>query len=156
MCGFFVIFNKSKNSTDKDLFLKSGNLIQHRGPDDTSTYFDNKISMLFHRLSIRDLSLNGRQPMHSESKKLIIVFNGEIYNSSELRIKYNLTNLRGKSDTEILLELYEKCGVSILPELNGMFSFLIYDKIKRSCFIARDRYGIKPIFFSEVNPFEKL
>ncbi len=149
MCGFFVIYNKSQNSVNKDLFLKSGNLIQHRGPDDRSTYFDKKISMLFHRLSIRDLSLNGRQPMHSESKNLIIVFNGEIYNSNELKIKYNLTNLRGKSDTEVLLELYYKYGTSIMPELNGMFSFLIYDKIKRSCFVARDRYGIKPMYFSE-------
>ena len=94
MCGFFVIYSKKKNNIKKDLFLKSGNLIKHRGPDDSSTYFDDKISILFHRLSIRDLSLNGRQPMHSESKKFIIVFNGEIYNSNELKKKYYLKNLK--------------------------------------------------------------
>tara|TARA_X000000950_G_C13887112_1_gene649323 strand:+ start:327 stop:2171 length:1845 start_codon:yes stop_codon:yes gene_type:complete len=149
MCGFFVIYSKKNNNINKNLFLKSGNLIKHRGPDDSSTYFDNKISILFHRLSIRDLSIKGRQPMHSDSRRFIIVFNGEIYNSLELKKKYNLKNLKGQSDTEVLLKLYEKYGRKILPELNGMFSFLIYDRSNKTCFIARDRYGIKPIFYSE-------
>lgn len=149
MCGFFVIYSKKKNNINKNIFLKSGNLIKHRGPDDSSTYFDNKISILFHRLSIRDLSINGRQPMQSKSKRYVIVFNGEIYNSFELKKKYNLKKLKGTSDTEVLLKLYEIYGKKIISELNGMFSLLIYDRTNNSCFIARDRFGIKPIYYSE-------
>ena len=149
MCGFFVVYNKQQNNLNREKFFESGDLIKHRGPNDSSSYFDEKISMLFYRLSIRDLSNNGRQPMHSVSKNLVIVFNGEIYNSRELMRKYNLKNLIGSSDTEVLLKLYEKFGKKIIPELNGMFSFLIYNKSSKSCFVARDRYGIKPIYYSE-------
>ena len=103
--------------------------------------------MLFYRLKIIDLSNNGRQPMLSFSKENIIVFNGEIYNAKYLKTFINQKNLKGTSDTEILLNLYEKIGPSVLEKIEGMFSFVIYNFKKKNCFVARDRFGIKPLYF---------
>ena len=111
MCGFFVIKKKTnKFKLNKSLFLESCDLINHRGPDDKQNFFSKNISMGFRRLSIVDLSNNGRQPMIGNSSKMIMVFNGEIYNAKKL--KKNLFNYKfhGTSDTEVLLKLYEIYG----------------------------------------------
>ena len=104
--------------------------------------------------------------MLSSSKKLIIVFNGEIYNSKELKSKIGSNILKGNSDTEVIINLYEKYGHAILNELKGMFSFIIYDLEKKICFMARDRFGIKPLYYfdssnyflasSEIKPIIKF
>ena len=148
MCGFLVFYPLNKNyNFSHEKFNQASELISHRGPDDKHNFFSEDIKMIFYRLNIIDLSLNGRQPMLSSTGKNLIVFNGEIYNANELRQRLNLKALRGKSDTEILLNLYEKYGHKILSQLEGMFSFLIYNFETKKCFIARDRFGIKALYF---------
>ena len=116
MCGFIVHYNLNNNfKFSKKNFFKASKEIQHRGPDDMNTFFYKSINMIFYRLSIIDQSKNGRQPMISPSNRYVIVFNGEIYNAKELKSKINnISNLRGSSDTEILLNLYEIYGKRML------------------------------------------
>ena len=142
MCGFTVIFKKQRSySFQKRKFFLSSSKIAHRGPDDHNNYIGQNIIMDFYRLSILDLSLNGRQPMKSFSGRYIIVFNGEIYNKDKLRNKINSKKLKGTSDTEILLNLFEKFHFKFLNFLDGMFSFVIYDTKSNKLYFARDRFG---------------
>ncbi len=149
MCGFIVHYKLKKNfQLNKKNFIKASKEIQHRGPDDMNTFFYKSINMIFYRLSIIDQSKNGRQPMISPSNRYVIVFNGEIYNARELKSKINnISNLRGSSDTEILINLYEIYGKRMLKFLKGMFSFIIYDKLNDNIFSVRDRFGIKPLYY---------
>ncbi len=104
--------------------------------------------MIFYRLSIIDQSTKGRQPMLSQSGRYTIVFNGEIYNAKKLREKiFNKVKFRGSSDTEVLINLYEIYGEKMLKFLKGMFSFVIYDNKTNKLFTARDRFGIKPLYY---------
>lgn len=153
MCGINGIIQKD-NSFDilKDI-QEMNNQIYHRGPDDDGVYiFKNKIALGMRRLSIIDLS-GGKQPITNETDSIILVFNGEIYNYQELR--KDLVNegiqFKTKSDTEVVLKLYEKFGKDCLKYLNGMFAFSIYDKNNHKIFIARDRVGEKPLFFYKNN-----
>jgi asparagine synthase (glutamine-hydrolysing) len=148
MCGLFVeIKNKNFRNTQKS-FANSSQLLSHRGDDIKTFYYDENIRINFFRLKIRDLSSKGRQPMFDRSERYLIVFNGEIYNTSSL-IKYlpSSARLKGNSDTEILINLYSKYKSKVLDMVEGMFSFVIYDKVEQNFFIARDRFGIKPLYF---------
>jgi asparagine synthase (glutamine-hydrolysing) len=116
----------------------------HRGPDERSEYKYKNIHLYHLRLSIQDV-LGGKQPMHVR-EKYSIIFNGEIYNHKELRQKFNLT-CQTSSDTETLLYLYDKFGTNFLNELDGMFAFILLDKVKNQLFIARDRAGKKPLYY---------
>jgi asparagine synthase (glutamine-hydrolysing) len=123
--------------------------IVHRGPDDEGLYTDNGIAAMgMRRLSIIDLS-TGNQPMHNETGDIVIVFNGEIYNYKVLKSELELAGVKfyTQSDTEVILRLYEKYGKSMLHKLNGMFAFSIYDKRENQVFIARDRFGEKPLYY---------
>lgn len=126
MCGIFGTNQKiSENKVDKLL-----NLQNHRGPDDKQFFQNDQITLLHNRLSILDIE-NGSQPM--SFKNLIIIFNGEIFNSPSLRSMLQnkgYSFLTKNSDTEVLLKLYDFRGIEMLSELNGMFSFVIYDKKK--------------------------
>ena len=146
MCGFLVHVPIRSTYIDKKKFLIASNYIKHRGPDNSKVFFHKKINIVFHRLRIRDLSANGDQPMMSNSKKYIIVFNGEIYNTNELIKKYNLTTLKSNSDTEVLLALFEKYGKKIINELDGMFSFVIYNFQLKS-FIAYSQWTLNKYIF---------
>ena len=116
----------------------------HRGPDERNEYKYNDVHFYHLRLSIQDIS-SGQQPMHL-GDKYTIIFNGEIYNHQDLRKKFALT-CQTSSDTETLLHLYDKFGVGFLNELDGMFAFILLDKIKNILFIARDRAGKKPLYY---------
>lgn len=151
MCGFFFEYRKKKTRFDKKKFLDSANLIKQRGPDESRFLDYQNISLKFFRLSIRDLSSKGSQPMWDRTKRYLIVFNGEIYNTTFLKKKLRGLSLDGSSDTEILINLYKIYGKKILKMIEGMFSFVIYDKIYNKCFIARDRFGIKPLYFYNNN-----
>ena len=152
MCGFFAqIPFKNHKSFSKKKFIESSELISHRGPDDKKFFFSKTINLSFYRLSIIDQSSKASQPMVSFSKNLIIVFNGEIYNAKKLRNKLVGYNFKSNSDTEVLLNLYHKFGEKCLEHLEGMFSFLIYNKNDNSCFISRDRFGIKPLYIKKDN-----
>jgi asparagine synthase (glutamine-hydrolysing) len=153
MCGFIAYFPLGKNKFNKKKFIDSSKYISHRGPDNNKSFFHRDINLIFYRLRIRDLTIYGDQPMFSYSKKNIIVFNGEIYNSDKLKKRLDIKNLKSNSDTEILINLYEKYGPSIINELEGMFSFVIYNFSQKKIIAARDRFGIKPIYYYKNNEY---
>lgn len=149
MCGIAGIFGESWNPNDLAAMVASQ---RHRGPDGEGIYLDplRKGGLGHNRLSIIDLSDAGRQPMVSRDGNFVIVLNGEIYNylelKRELEPEYKFTT---KSDTEVLLAAYIKWGESCLDHLFGMFAFVIWDENKKSAFAARDRFGVKPLYFHQ-------
>ena len=148
MCGFNVILKKRKDyKIDDGKFLKASNIIAHRGPDSNGYYEDDLIKISFFRLSIMDLSSRANQPMFSFNRRYVIAFNGEIYNKDELSFKINRKKLKTTSDTEVLINLFQKYKENCLNMIKGMFSFVIYDRINKQVFFARDRFGIKPLYF---------
>jgi len=123
--------------------------INHRGPDDRGTYITENISLGHNRLSIIDLSKKGKNPIWNEDKTVCIIFNGEIYNYKKLtkKLKEKGHRFSTNTDTECILHGYEEYGEEILKKLNGMFAFAIYNKTKNSLFLARDRLGMKPLYY---------
>jgi Asparagine synthase (glutamine-hydrolyzing) len=150
MCGI-VGFS---GNFHEDALLKAIKTIVHRGPDFCDTYFDNqnKIGLGHVRLSILDLSTAGNQPMISKTRKVIIVYNGEIYNFREIKenLKRRGYSFESNTDTEVILNLYLEYGTDMLPLLNGIFSFAIWDYEKNFIFIARDALGVKPLYYSKI------
>ena len=147
MCGIVGIFNGNLSS------LSSANsLISHRGPDDDGIYVNRTLNIgLGHRrLSILDASSFGHQPMSSDDGRVVLVFNGEIYNYKELRSDLQRKGFvfQGESDTEVLLNLYLSEGKKMLSKLNGIFAFAILDINSESLFLARDALGVKPLYYS--------
>jgi asparagine synthase (glutamine-hydrolysing) len=122
----------------------------HRGPEASGTYFDaaGLVGLGHNRLSIIDLSDAGRQPMASHDGNLQIVFNGEIYNYLELRAELHDYPYRSQTDTEVILAAYERWGDECLDRFVGMFSFMIWDEREQRLFAARDRFGVKPLYYS--------
>lgn len=150
MCGFVGFTNKIDNA---DKIIKSMmDSIKHRGPDSEGLYLDDDIAMGFRRLSIIDLSM-GHQPLFNEDKSLVLTFNGEIYNYQDLREE--LINaghtFETHVDSEVLLHGYEQWGKNLLNKLRGMFAFVIWDKNKKELFGARDFFGIKPMYYANMN-----
>lgn len=143
MCGIYGSINNKKNLDDYNNRLKK---LEHRGPDNQSYYFGEDIFLGHTRLSILDIDFHANQPFEDDSN--ILIFNGEIYNYIELRKRY-LKDIEFKthSDTEVLFYLLKKFGYEIIKELNGMFAFSFFDKIKNILLIARDTMGIKPLYY---------
>lgn len=150
ICGYGFVGNDARDGAD--LIKRMASVIKHRGPDDEGFFVDGEVALGHRRLSIIDLS-TGRQPIFNEDKSACIVFNGEIYNFPDLREMLDRKGHRfaTASDTEVILHLYEECGVDCLEMLRGMFAFAIWDVSKQRLFIARDRLGIKPLYYAEVN-----
>ena len=144
MCGIFgtINYNIKHNS---DIILRE---LMHRGPDEQNYLSKNSVELIHTRLAIVDLTESGRQPMTHNG--LYISFNGEIYNHLELRKKYNLQH-PSRSDTMTMLLLYEKIGIKMLEEFDGMFAFCLYDTNAEKVFLARDRAGKKPLFIWQKN-----
>lgn len=145
MCGFAGIINQSK-SIDAAILASMAQAIAHRGPDDDGSFIEEGVGFYHKRLSIIDLA-TGHQPMISNQH--VIVFNGEIYNYIELRndLKRKGHIFQTTSDTEVILKMYEEYGLEAIGKLNGMFSFLIFDRIRNQVVAARDHFGIKPLYF---------
>lgn len=147
MCGIAGIVNFQKQP-QKPSILKMLQTIAHRGPDQTGTYIDKNVGLGIQRLSIIDLK-SGNQPIHNEDETVTIVFNGEIYNFLHLK---ELLEIKGhkfktRSDTEVLVHLYEEYGNEMSKFLRGMFAFAIWDKKKNLLLVSRDQVGIKPLYF---------
>ncbi len=149
MCGFFFIKKKVKFEFNQKKLNSSADLISHRGPDGTKIYQDKDVFIKFFRLSIQDLSKNGMQPMISNSGSKLIVFNGEIYNFKSLRNILKKKDLKSKTDTEVILQLFEEIGLKIFQKMKGMYSLIIYDLKTKKILVARDQFGIKPLYFFE-------
>lgn len=156
MCGIVGIYSKSPVS-NRGLLVRMRDTMRHRGPDDAGEWFsqDGRVGLAHRRLSIIDLSAGGHQPMKDSAGGFIITFNGEIYNYQELRreLKANGHSFHTESDTEVLLESYRAWGSDCLSHLNGMFAFCIYDIKKQRLFLARDRAGEKPLFYTHQGGF---
>lgn len=151
MCGIFGFVSKNKISKDNiSAKIKSGlKTIAHRGPDGNGIWVseDSKVGFGHVRLAIIDIN-SGSQPMHDPNGRFSIVFNGEIYNYLELK-KILGGTYRTNSDTEVILKAYEKWGEDSVNHLRGMFAFAIWDKIDKKLFLARDRFGIKPLYLMQ-------
>ena len=147
MCGIAGRWLKHSHSTPMSAALKQ---LAHRGPDDRGIWAQPGGPELGHtRLAIVDLSPAGQQPMTSSDVRLVLVYNGELYNTPELTRELAQRGhvFRGRSDTEVLLALLRERGAQALPRLDGMFAFAAYDTAERELLLARDALGIKPLYF---------
>jgi asparagine synthase (glutamine-hydrolysing) len=155
MCGIGGFSFSLKTTLAKNILFEILDKIKQRGPDDNGTYEapNNKAGLVHTRLSIQDISSLGHQPMISKDGKVVLVFNGEIYNFRELRadliekgVKFN-----SHSDTEVLLNLYIREGKDMLHKLNGIFAFALWDQRFQNLFLARDNFGVKPLYYALCN-----
>ena len=149
MCGIVgLVTKKEKENTIKLM----SDRIKHRGPDGNGYFIDGDVALGHRRLSIIDLS-SGDQPMFNEDGSVVTVFNGEIYNYQELKEELIALghDFKTKSDTEVLVHGYEEWHTDLPKHLRGMFAFAIYDKNKNEVFLARDNFGIKPLYFAKMN-----
>ena len=144
MCGITGIISKEKNK-DK-IIKKMDERIYHRGPDAEGLYVDDYLALGQRRLSIIDLK-GGNQPIYNEDKSILVMYNGEIYNYQELKKELKSHKFTTNSDTEVLVHGYEEWGEELPKKLRGMFTFAIYDKNKKKVFLARDQFGIKPLYY---------
>jgi len=150
MCGIAVVIGLNGRPIERAAVERMAKSLLHRGPDDGGLYVDSSVGLGFRRLSILDLSDAGHQPMVSEDGQYVLVFNGEIFNYIELRTELRQLGyqFRSSGDSEVLLAAYRQWGADCLPKLNGMWAFIIYDRRSRRVFGSRDRFGVKPLYYS--------
>lgn len=153
MCGIAGILQDTASATVANRLARMHGAIAHRGPDDRGVWQSpgGHAAYAHTRLSIIDLSSAGHQPMAIADGRFTITYNGEIYNFAELRRSLSSTGVafRSNSDTEVILRLYESEGPAFVERLRGMFAFAIWDEHERTCLLARDRFGIKPLYYHE-------
>lgn len=151
MCGFIGFTNSIDNADS--VLGKMLDKIKHRGPDAEGRYTDSDVALGHRRLSIIDVSDAGNQPLYSEDGKLVLVFNGEIYNYQSIREELVKKGYRfsTQTDSEVLIYGYREYGEKLLNKLRGMFAFVIWDKEKKTIFGARDFFGIKPLYYAQMN-----
>src|SRR4051794_23001278 len=154
MCGITGILATSDSfPVSEELVARMRDTMTHRGPDDGGAWSNpaQRVALGHRRLSIVDLSAAGHQPMCNEDGTLWIAYNGEVYNHAPLREELEAKGhvYRSRTDTETILHLYEEEGPRCVERLHGMFAFAIWDTRKRELFLARDRLGIKPLYWSQ-------
>lgn len=149
MCGICGMLNFNGNRVEENDVRKMMSEIKHRGPDDDGIYLNENIGLGFVRLSILDLSRTAHQPMFDESGRYVIVYNGEVYNYIEIREELKAKGYKFKSngDTEVVLKSFIEWGKNCMNRFNGMFAFVIYDKVEKKMFAVRDRFGVKPFYY---------
>src|SRR4051812_39456114 len=151
MCGIAGMFNRpARQSVAEGELRQMLAFLRHRGPDEFGILLDREVGLGSARLSIIDLG-GGSQPIANEDETLWIVFNGEIFNYIELRADLEARGhlFRTSSDTEVILHLYEEFGPECLQKMNGQFAIAIWDTQRRRLFLARDRLGVRPLFYTE-------
>jgi asparagine synthase (glutamine-hydrolysing) len=149
MCGICGVFHVERGRpVDREALMAMNRQIVHRGPDDDGFFVEENVGLAMRRLSIIDVK-SGHQPLSNEDESIWIVYNGEIYNHAELREKMEARGhrYRSRSDTESIVHLYEEYGHDCVNHLRGMFAFAIWDRVNRRLFLARDRLGIKPLYY---------
>lgn len=148
MCGIAGIYGRE----DKELIKRMVSRMEHRGPDDKGYHLDEGISLGMARLSIIDVE-GGKQPIYNEEGNICIILNGEIYNFMKLKseLKEKGHDFTTRSDTEVLVHLYEEYSQNLVEKLEGMFAFAIWDSDKKEVFLARDRLGIKPLYYTVID-----
>ena len=153
MCGFAGRFHVVELPPDPEWGRRADALLAHRGPDGNGYWVDGNCELVHRRLALIDLTETGAQPMANEDGSVLVVYNGEIYNHRVLRSELRQAghHFRGTSDTEVLVHLYEECAERMVEKLRGIFAFAIYDIRRRRLLLARDRFGVKPLYYA---PFE--
>jgi asparagine synthase (glutamine-hydrolysing) len=152
MCGINGVFHyRDAAPADRELVARQAAVQRHRGPDDGDVWCDGPVALGHRRLSIVDLSPGGHQPMPNEDQSLWVTYNGELYGWPEIKswLAARGHRFRGNSDTEALLHLYEEHGTGLFEHLRGMFAFALYDRAQRRLLVARDRLGIKPLYYHD-------
>jgi asparagine synthase (glutamine-hydrolysing) len=149
MCGITGIFNTNGEPVSPVILRKMTDAIAHRGPDGEGFYIDSFIGLGHRRLAIIDLTPAGHQPMLTKNKQYILSYNGEIYNFQELRLELETLghHFHSRTDSEVVLYAYAEWGERALERFNGMFALAIWDRQRQELFLARDRYGIKPLYY---------
>ncbi|MBU1121653.1 MAG: asparagine synthase (glutamine-hydrolyzing) [Candidatus Omnitrophica bacterium] len=149
MCGITGIINLDYKKIGEELVYAMTDSLAHRGPDGRGIYVDNYIGLGHRRLAVIDLSKRAAQPMCTEDKNFIISYNGEVYNFKELRksLERKGVKFKSQSDTEVVLQSFIRWGVDSFNFFNGMFAFAVWDKKNKILTLARDRYGIKPLYY---------
>lgn len=155
MCGIAGIFNLNGEPVSPVILRRMTDSIAHRGPDGEGFYIDSFIGLGHRRLAIIDLTPAGHQPMATVQNQYVITYNGEVYNFQELRKELEALGhqFRSRSDTEVVLYAYKEWGAKCLDKFNGHFAFAIWDKTKQELFLARDRYGTKPLYYTFAGPY---
>jgi len=153
MCGIAAVYNIKSDSSSQErtrsIINNMINTIEHRGPDDSGVFVNDAIGLGSRRLSILDVTELGHMPMIDDETGNCIVHNGEVYNYLELKKTLGLKSIISNTDTEIILKSYSKLGKSCVNKFNGMYAFAIWDQQNRKLFLARDRLGIKPLFYAK-------
>jgi asparagine synthase (glutamine-hydrolysing) len=152
MCGIVGVLNLDGEPVDRGLLERMTDAIAHRGPDAEGCFLDAQVGLGNRRLAIIDLSPVGAQPIANEDGRLVLTYNGEIYNFRELRrvLEQAGHRFRSRTDTEVVLHAYEEWGEACLDRFNGMFAFALWDGRRDELFLARDRYGIKPLYYVQI------
>jgi asparagine synthase (glutamine-hydrolysing) len=153
MCGLVGFIDmRGERKPDRELLVRMTDKLVHRGPDSAGYFVDHSVALGFRRLSIIDLE-SGDQPIYNEDGSIVLLCNGEIFNYLELKkaLIQKGHSFRTKSDVEVLLHLYEEHGLDFLDKINGQFAFVIYDRRNRRLFLARDHFGINPLYYTIVN-----
>jgi asparagine synthase (glutamine-hydrolysing) len=154
MCGIAGFWQQKSTADDPaDTLSRMGAALAHRGPDDSGTFYDvgAGVGLAFRRLSILDLSAEGHQPMFSSTGRYVMIFNGEVYNFEEIRSELGSHKWRGHSDTEVMLEAFERWGIQpAVQRFVGMFAFALWDRQQRRLHLVRDRLGIKPLYYGRI------
>src|SRR2546423_1212333 len=150
MCGIAGRFHPAQLAPEPSWAARASALLAHRGPDGEGHWEDERCDLVHRRLALIDLSPTGAQPMSNEDGAVLVVYNGEIYNYRALtaELKARGHRFRSTSDTEVLVHLYEDEGERMVARLRGIFAFAIYDRRRGRLFLARDRFGVKPLFFT--------
>lgn len=148
MCGIVGKYYFKNHFSDVSLLKKQVNSIEHRGPDDKGVWFNQQVGLGHVRLSILDLSKQGHQPMVTNDKKGVIIYNGEVYNSFEVKKEISQKHYRSSTDTEVVLNALHEKGADALSKLEGMFAFGYYNIDKNELIVARDSFGVKPLYYT--------
>ena len=149
MCGIAGILTRHVDVVHEGVLRLMNDAIAHRGPDDGGTYIDGPVGLANRRLAVIDLTPAGHQPMQTPDDRFTIVYNGELFNFADLREQLRGSDrFRSHTDTEVVLRAYREWGPACVHRFNGMFAFAIWDRDERTLFLARDRYGIKPLYWT--------
>jgi asparagine synthase (glutamine-hydrolysing) len=149
MCGITGIFNLDNEPASSVILQRMTDAIAHRGPDGEGFYVDGPVGFGHRRLAIIDLSPSGHQPMMTTDGNYVLIYNGEMYNFQEIRLELEAHGhqFRSRTDSEVVLHAYIQWGEKCLDRFNGMFAFAIWDRLHKELFLARDRFGVKPLYY---------
>src|SRR5919206_2116456 len=151
MCGIAGTINLAGGPAQPAILQRMTDAIAHRGPDGEGYHTDGPLGLGHRRLAIIDLSPAGQQPMATEDGRFLLTYNGEVYNFRELRTELQAAgyHFRSRTDSEVVLKAFAAWGVAALSRFNGMFALALWDREERRLLLARDRFGIKPLYYRD-------